>query len=129
MTLRSKTCATCGRAFQWRRKWARCWDEVKHCSKRCRDRRPGDDGAKLEQEILKLLDRRAREATICPSEAARSVFGEDGWREQMEATRQAARRLVARGEIEITQRGKAVDPTTAKGPIRLRSMRNGLADP
>ncbi|WP_081617424.1 MULTISPECIES: DUF2256 domain-containing protein [unclassified Thioalkalivibrio] len=31
-----KTCVVCGRPFTWRRKWARCWDEVKYCSQRCR---------------------------------------------------------------------------------------------
>jgi hypothetical protein len=31
-----KTCATCGRPMVWRRKWARVWDAVRHCSERCR---------------------------------------------------------------------------------------------
>ncbi|UES48389.1 DUF2256 domain-containing protein [Roseibium aggregatum] len=31
-----KLCATCGRPFTWRRKWARDWEEVRHCSERCR---------------------------------------------------------------------------------------------
>ncbi|XKE46337.1 DUF2256 domain-containing protein [Halomonas organivorans] len=34
--LPSKPCRTCGRPFRWRRKWSRCWDEVHHCSERCR---------------------------------------------------------------------------------------------
>jgi hypothetical protein len=38
----------------------------------------------------------------------------------MEQTRQAARRLVAKEEIVILQKGQIVDPSTAKGPIRLR---------
>lgn len=38
----------------------------------------------------------------------------------MQPTRDAAARLVARGLLEITQKGKVVDPSTAKGPIRLR---------
>jgi hypothetical protein len=39
--LPSKTCATCGLVFAWRRKWARDWDAVRHCSARCRAaRRP-----------------------------------------------------------------------------------------
>ena len=32
----------------------------------------------------------------------------------------AARRLVDRGEVEILQGGRVVDPSTAKGPIRIR---------
>jgi hypothetical protein len=31
-----KICATCGRPFAWRKKWKRVWDEVRHCSDRCR---------------------------------------------------------------------------------------------
>jgi hypothetical protein len=31
-----KVCATCGREFEWRRKWAACWDTVRYCSDRCR---------------------------------------------------------------------------------------------
>ncbi|MEM6385257.1 MAG: DUF2256 domain-containing protein [Pseudomonadota bacterium] len=34
--LPQKTCATCGRPFAWRKKWAKVWDEVKYCSDRCR---------------------------------------------------------------------------------------------
>jgi len=37
--LPQKTCATCGRPFDWRRKWAKVWDEVRHCSDRCRGNR------------------------------------------------------------------------------------------
>ena len=41
----------------------------------------------------------------------------------MERTRRAARRLVAEGRLEITQRGQVVDPTQARGAIRLRLRR------
>ncbi|MEQ8289656.1 MAG: DUF2256 domain-containing protein [Gammaproteobacteria bacterium] len=34
--LPSRTCACCGRPFNWRRKWSRDWDKVKFCSERCR---------------------------------------------------------------------------------------------
>ncbi len=34
--LPEKTCAQCGRPFTWRRKWARDWEQVRYCSKRCR---------------------------------------------------------------------------------------------
>ncbi|WP_377513028.1 DUF2256 domain-containing protein [Octadecabacter sp. R77987] len=34
-----RTCATCGRPFNWRRKWARVWAEVRYCSARCRTQR------------------------------------------------------------------------------------------
>ena len=75
---------------------------------------------RLEAAILDLLDRRARTSTICPSDAARAVGDEDGWRDLMEPARRAARRLVAAGSVEVTQGGRVVDPSTAKGPIRIR---------
>jgi len=33
--LPTKTCATCGLPFAWRKKWARDWENVRYCSKRC----------------------------------------------------------------------------------------------
>jgi hypothetical protein len=119
MSLPDKTCTTCGRRIEWRKKWERCWDEVKFCSDACRRSKPGDGDRSLEEAIVDLLSKRAAGVTICPSEAARMVFPE-AWRERMEAARQAARRLVAAGLIEITQGGRVVDPSTVKGPVRLR---------
>lgn len=117
-----KACASCGRRIEWRAKWARDWESVRYCSDACRERgvRPVD--RELEDGIRSLLERRAASATICPSEAARLVGG-DGWRELREPARRAARRLVASGEVEITQGGRVVDPSTAKGPIRIRRAR------
>jgi hypothetical protein len=119
---RSKVCRSCGRSFAWRRRWARDWDRVRYCSRACSHRRVTPTDRALEQAILGLLDGRPAAASICPSEAARAVAA-DGWRELMEPVRRAARRLAARGQLEIVQRGHAVDPSTARGPIRLRMTR------
>ena len=78
-----------------------------------------DAGHRLEVAILDLLAQRAATSTICPSDAARAV-GDDDWRDLMEPARQAARRLVDRGDVVITQGGAVVDPATAKGAIRIR---------
>lgn len=118
-----KTCVRCGRRITYRKKWAATWDEVRYCSDACRSARLTATDRQLEGTIRTLLAARAADATICPSEAARAIGG-DGWRALMEPARQAARRLVARGEIEITQQGHVVDPSTAKGPIRLRRRRS-----
>ncbi|MCR9159045.1 MAG: DUF3253 domain-containing protein [Nannocystaceae bacterium] len=115
----SKVCASCGRAFSWRKKWARHWDAVRFCSAACRRAKVSAKDRALEAAIVALLDARGPGKTICPSEAARRVDPEQ-WRPLMEPARRAARRMVARGELEICQRGKVVDPTDAKGPIRLR---------
>ncbi|MFM8431548.1 MAG: DUF2256 domain-containing protein [Bacteroidota bacterium] len=37
--LPEKKCTVCGRPFSWRKKWARCWADVKYCSDRCRNNR------------------------------------------------------------------------------------------
>jgi hypothetical protein len=31
-----KICVYCKRAFIWRKKWEKVWDEVKYCSDKCR---------------------------------------------------------------------------------------------
>jgi hypothetical protein len=123
-----KPCVVCGRTIEWRARWARDWEQVRYCSDACRRRglRPVDE--QLEAALLDLLRDRARGATVCPSEAARAVAGpgtpgEEPWRELMEPARMAARRLVVRGDVEVTQGGRVVDPSTAKGPIRVRSTR------
>lgn len=119
-----KTCAICGRRIEWRARWADDWAAVRYCSDACRRRRREDTGT-LEQAVLDALDARARGATVCPSEIARAQAGDDpdAWRALMEPVREAARRLVAGGEVEITQGGQVVDPSTAKGPIRIRRAR------
>ncbi|MDQ0120496.1 hypothetical protein J2T22_003698 [Pseudarthrobacter defluvii] len=76
-------------------------------------------GRQLEAKILELLASRAATSTICPSDAARAVGGDD-WRHLMEPAREAARRLVDAGQVHITQGGSVVDPATVKGPIRIR---------
>ena len=115
----TKTCASCGREMTWRKAWAKNWDDVRYCSDACRKRKVKPVDEHLEVAILDLLARRAGGATICPSEAAKAVEPDD-WRELMEPARSAARRLVAAGDVVITQRGAVVDPSTAKGPIRIR---------
>ena len=73
----------------------------------------------LRQSILDLLAERREGATICPSEVARALGGEQ-WRDLMEPVREAARGLRSGGQVEITQGGEAVDPATVRGPIRIR---------
>lgn len=117
----TKVCQSCGRVMHWRKSWARNWDEVRYCSDSCRRRKVSDLDRRLESEILRLLD--ARSGTLCPSEVARAVAVEGDWRDLMEPARRAARRLVDAGEVEITQMGRVVDPSTARGPIRIRRAR------
>jgi hypothetical protein len=120
-----KSCEACGRPFEWRRKWSRDWENVRFCSARCRNRRPDSLDRHLEVTIRRLLDVRDG-GSMCPSEAARIVARamgqEDKWRSLLERTRNAARRLAAKGVVEITQRGARVNPGSFKGPISVRAL-------
>ena len=119
----AKVCASCGRTMTWRKQWAKNWDEVKFCSDACRKRKVRGVDEQLEAEIVRLLRARGAGKTICPSEAARAIASSEeraAWEPLMEPARAAARRLVSKGVLEITQQGHVVDASTAKGPIRLR---------
>lgn len=113
----TKTCAICGRSIEYRKKWTAYWDEIKYCSEKCRRNKNGEN---FESQILELLKSRGSGKTICPSEVLQGT--EKTNKELMEKVRMSARLLVAKGEIVITQNGKVVDPSTAKGPIRLRKV-------
>ncbi len=108
--------------INWRKKWERSWDDVRYCSDQCRKRKVRPVDTALEEAIAALLAERRGGGTICPSEAAKQVGGanEDDWRPLMEPARSAARRLVAAGDVVLMQKGRVVDPSTAKGPIRIR---------
>ncbi|MDQ3723816.1 MAG: DUF3253 domain-containing protein [Actinomycetota bacterium] len=83
----------------------------------------GPHVADAERAILDLLAQCGPGKTICPSEAARAVGGDEGFRPLLPLVREAAGALVASGRIEVTQRGRAVELNEARGPIRLRLMR------
>jgi hypothetical protein len=74
--------------------------------------------SEVRDEILRLLLLVGREASICPSEVARSL--RPHWRQWMPLVREIAAELVRDEEIEVLQKGEVVDIETVRGPIRLR---------
>lgn len=78
--------------------------------------------ADIEATILELLAARDPGKTICPSEAARALFGDHAFRPHMPEVRDVAFALADAGRLEVTQRGAVVDGRTARGPIRLRRV-------
>lgn len=112
-----RTCARCGRRMR-----AGADAEARWCSAACRRQKLGPLDARLESVLRTRLGALSAGSTLCPSEIARLVGGDD-WRPLMEPTRRAARRLVAEGAAEITQGGVVVDPSRARGPIRVRPVR------
>jgi hypothetical protein len=71
----------------------------------------------IETAILDLLARRAPGKSICPSEVVRMLA--DDWRPLMPEIRRVAKELAAEGRLCVLQKGLPVDPTAARGPIRL----------
>ncbi|MQP34935.1 DUF3253 domain-containing protein [Rhodococcus erythropolis] len=80
----------------------------------------------LAAKIRELLSARSAESSICPSDVARAA-SPDNWRPLMEPVREAARHMVADGEVQITQGGEVVDPESVRGPIRIRWARRSTA--
>ncbi|BCF86040.1 hypothetical protein RQCS_55850 [Rhodococcus qingshengii] len=76
----------------------------------------------LAAKIRELLNARSAESSICPSDVARAA-APDNWRPLMESVREAARHMVADGEVQITQGGEVIDPESVRGPIRIRWAR------
>lgn len=118
MTRKSKICESCGRSFDFRKKWEKNWDSIKYCSDECRKNKNNFD---YKEQILNLLQKRDSDKTICPSEVLPLPQKTD--KTYMEHVRRSARQLVHDGLIEITQRGQVVDPDDFRGPIRLRLKR------
>ena len=115
-----KTCASCGRRIEWRQKWARSWDDVRYCSDACRRRKLTSVDVRLEALLRALVEQAGRKG-VDPDDAARGV-DPIAWEALHEPARRAARRLVAAGAAEMVQGGRVVDPSTAKGAVRVRSV-------
>lgn len=113
-----KTCASCGRRIEWRAKWAKNWDDVRYCSDACRKRKLTSVDVRLETLLRALVEKAGRQG-VDPDDAARCVDPAAG-ETLHEPARRAARRLVAAGVAEMVQQGRVVDPSTAKGAVRLR---------
>lgn len=69
---------------------------------------------------LGLLDRRAADSTICPSEVARAIAAAAGtadWRGEMPAVHAAVDSMVADGLIRLSWKGEAMP--VRGGPYRI----------
>lgn len=70
--------------------------------------------------VLRLLGERAADATVCPSEAARTLAaeaGRDDWRGEMDAVHVAVDGLAADGQVRLSWKG---EPLPARdGPYRI----------
>jgi hypothetical protein len=58
-----KTCLTCGREIEPRKKWDKNWAEIKYCSDGCRKNKVRDT---YEEQLLAALRALPRDATLDP---------------------------------------------------------------
>ena len=72
---------------------------------------------RIAREILARTAARGVGRTLGRAEVARALA--DDWRPLMPAVRAVAAELAEAGRIVVTQKGRAVDPRTARGPVRL----------
>ena len=72
---------------------------------------------RVSEILLNLASARGAEKTFCPSEAARQFDAVD-WRRHMPLVRVVGTALWREEKLQVFQKGLAVDPTVAKGPIR-----------
>ena len=76
----------------------------------------------IRDEILRLLLMVPRDATICPTEVARSLRPQ--WKQWLPLIREVAIEMTRENEIVAIQQDTVVDLETAKGPVLLRLVRN-----
>jgi len=84
------------------------------------------DHATLEATLLRLCAERGAGKSICPSDAARALAGNDekAWRRLMHPIREVALALAQAGRIVVLRKGRPVPPgETVRGVIRLAAPR------
>ena len=68
--------------------------------------------------IVKLLDERGADKTICPSEVARALAGTDGdWRSRMDEVHECVDGMADEGQIILSWKGRRL--SKREGPYRI----------
>ena len=116
-----KNCSSCGRSFTWRKSFAKNWEDVKYCSNACRNRKLSKIDQQIENSILELLEAETYSNPLSTDQIADFLdFGND--KNLLESIKRAARRLEMKSFVIITQDGKRVDSSTAKGHLQIRKQ-------
>ncbi|WP_279388328.1 DUF3253 domain-containing protein [Rhodothalassium salexigens] len=83
---------------------------------------------RIDTMLVRLVNERGPTRSICPSEAAKALGGDD-WRPWLKPVRARAQVLAAAGRLRILRKGKAVaDPASVKGVIRLSAPEEGAVE-
>ena len=72
----------------------------------------------IRQELLRFMEERGHDCSICPSEVARQLWP-NSWHEHLAAVKKVAWELTNEGRVMITQGGFSVRTPDTAGPIRL----------
>tara|TARA_B100000459_G_scaffold67036_1_gene36981 strand:- start:3 stop:383 length:381 start_codon:yes stop_codon:yes gene_type:complete len=116
-----KNCSSCGRSFTWRKSFAKNWEDVKYCSNACRNRKLSKIDQQIENSILELLEAETYSNPLSTDQIADFLdFGND--KNLLESIKRAARRLEMKSFVIITQDGKRVDSSIAKGHLQIRKQ-------
>ncbi|MGY9038533.1 MAG: DUF3253 domain-containing protein [Rhodobacterales bacterium] len=88
--------------------------------------KPLEDPANFATAIIDLAAARGADKTICPSEVARHLGGQDeaAWRPLMDPIREQAIRLAEEGAIMIKQGGTPVDTKDLSGIYRIAIVKD-----
>lgn len=113
-----KHCQTCYRPFEYRAKWKDKWEHVLYCSSNCSKEKNDQEKIEIEKIIIEFCSKRSPKS-LCPSEIARELYGDEIWKTKMEKVRQVSRKLHFEKKIKITQNSKNIKSLNFKGPIRL----------
>lgn len=74
--------------------------------------------SEIRVELLRQVEARGGDKSICPSEVARALAPE--WRSLMGRIRTIAVELSREQRIDILRKGRPIEPSAVKGVIRLR---------
>jgi len=108
MRHQEKICIKCGRQISWRKKWERCWDEVKYCSQKCQRAKLGRKDELLERQIIDFLPNESVSFSHIFSEAPLEGYSK-------EEVRMALRRLKNKEVVKIIQGGRERQVSFIKG--------------
>ncbi|MFE1598090.1 DUF3253 domain-containing protein [Methylobacterium sp. ID0610] len=90
--------------------------------------KPAD--ATIAETLLRLVETRGPDKSVCPSEVARALGGPhpDGWSPLMQPVRREAVRLMKEGRVAILRKGRVVpDPDDFRGVYRLTLPRRAAS--
>ena len=91
---KSKNCASCGRAFSWRKRFIKCWDEVKYCSRACRAEKLQIKDRGLDFSLKKRLEK----GTTSDFDLSKIAKDHFGCEKMTERVKRAFRRIVNQQE-------------------------------